>query len=130
MGHNRWLTWQYYKSQQRQIISNILKRSQIRVACFSDQPNNIIGWLCYESIKIGATDVDIIHYIYVAARYRGKGAGKFLLAKTNALIKNRTNKVPRLYSSHAGPFIQFMQNKVMVIFLPELATNDTSGIIL
>lgn len=65
-----------YFTQHRKVISAILKRSEVRVACDPNDSNTVYGWACGESY-----DTPLIHFLYVKKDFRGSGLGKMLLSE-------------------------------------------------
>jgi hypothetical protein len=55
------------------IISDFLKRAQVKVACSKEEPSHVIGY----SVSTG----DHLEFIYVKANYRSAGVGKMLLPR-------------------------------------------------
>ena len=53
---------EYYDSIRSTIDGLIARGSVLRVACLSDRPERILGWICYEVLSDGFC---CVHYIYV-----------------------------------------------------------------
>jgi len=62
-----------YAESQHQIVTRLLSRSDVRVACYAKNPQLILGWVCLEP------ETSTVHYVYVKSAYRGLGVVRDLL---------------------------------------------------
>lgn len=68
-----WVRHDLYFRPQRAILTQILGRSRVLVACFPEDPNEILGYAIYEYMN----DALVLHYIY--AKLGGHGIRQRLL---------------------------------------------------
>jgi hypothetical protein len=73
----------FFKSQ-TQIISHILEKADIKVACLEDDPTMIIGYV----VSTG----NHLNYIYIKKDYRNKGIGTLLMPKNIETVSNDLTK--------------------------------------
>jgi hypothetical protein len=63
----------------RESILALVNKSEVRLACFEEDPDLLLGFVCYET----GHDWPLVHYVYVKAGQdnvnRRKGIGSFLL---------------------------------------------------
>ena len=74
----------YYKGQ-ADIISYLLEHAQVSVACFPEDPTEVIGYIIYQYVNEDC----IIHYLYIKEMHRKqKCASEMIqhLSKTNFVI--------------------------------------------
>jgi hypothetical protein len=66
----------------RPVIGRLLKQSRIRVACFKDSPNVILGYSVSEGSKV--------HWMHVKEAWRKFGLGKLLLPPDFNEVSHKT----------------------------------------
>lgn len=66
-----------YRQQHHKIVTQLLARSLVLVACDEAAPNVIWGWTCAEMIN----DTLVVHYTYVKEAFRGFGIASKLIAE-------------------------------------------------
>ena len=54
------------------VIRALLGRSRVIVACLTDEPDAIVGWMAWEA--------DTLHYVLVKPRWRQLGIARWMLA--------------------------------------------------
>lgn len=74
-----------YYAGQHGLIETLLERSHVVVACSSEDPSQIMGYIVYEAPR---PDSSVIHWAYVKHPFRNFGVAKAL---EGAATANRTN---------------------------------------
>jgi len=70
----------YYNSQS-EIIKFLLESQQVLIACYPEDPEEIIGYVIYNYLS----DTFILHYIYIKKMYRNKDYASNII---NQIINN------------------------------------------
>lgn len=60
----------------RPLVSEILSRVTVVVACMADEPSVVLGWCAAERHRTGCL---VVHYVYVRPRYQRMGIGTALV---------------------------------------------------
>ena len=68
----------YYKHQAK-ILDYLLQNANTLVACFPEDPEEIMGWIIYENL----TDNFMVHYIYIRGLHEGKGLATDIIKSLN-----------------------------------------------
>jgi len=58
-----------YYNQHHKVLERLVPSSTILVACNSERPQQIFGWLCFQVVD----NVLILHYVYVKNMFREQG---------------------------------------------------------
>lgn len=65
-----------YFSAQQMLIGYIASQADVMVACAHDNPDEILGWVCYQK---GPQDSLVLHFVYVKKAFRCFGLGTKLM---------------------------------------------------
>src|SRR5579859_1846901 len=66
-----------YYGPQSQIIESLLKTANVMVACYPEDPSEILGYVIYQEIDSAL----ILHYIYVKQPYRMNHVASDIISK-------------------------------------------------
>jgi hypothetical protein len=66
----------YFKSQSK-ILDTLLETQQVLIACYPEDPSEIIGYIIYDN----KPDVFVLHYIYIKGMYHHKGIASNILSQ-------------------------------------------------
>lgn len=83
---------------QHKVLEKLVNRSEVIVACNSDNSDEIFGYICAEVLD----EVNVIHYIYVKEAYRGYGIANQLVDKVMRMFGER----PVCYTHKTSIFAQ------------------------
>lgn len=67
--------WATYKALHHQVIERLLERGSTLVACASDFPTQIFGYLCHEGPG------EVLHYVFVKGPFKRNGIAGQLMAE-------------------------------------------------
>jgi len=97
-----------YYDNHKKIVQNTLENAVTMILCASDDEDHILGFICFE-----ATNLNIIHYIYIKYSYRKMGLTKFLLdtlsdisdsttiiTHFNNNLKSKSNELGLIYNPY------------------------------
>lgn len=93
---------------QRKVCTGLLERSNVKVACHEEFPEQIFGYLIYEPMS----EATIVHYAYVKQVYRKMGILKKLLEDLKApfIYTHQTKSadaVAKKFGAHYYPQLVF-----------------------
>jgi hypothetical protein len=95
------------------LIETLLERSDVKVMHQIDDPNEIIGYLCYELVE----NIPVIHYVYIKNSFRKLNLLEKLLTSGN--ITKQTSG----FYTHITPIVKKLVNNnyKQFVFNPYLA---------
>lgn len=93
-----------YLDEHERLVRDILDRSHTLVATRPEDPDQILGWLCYEPA--------LLHYVYVKTIYRGWGIARRMLGRANI-----TRERPAVFSHRTSHSDQKLKSR-MAVFNP------------
>ena len=100
----------YFRSHAK-IIQSALGKAKIFMAVAEDDPNQIIGYVCYETQPLLPT-IPVLHYVYVKYPYRHLGIAKALV---NPIYKD----AEYVFCSHlCRCFLDIRKNYKKLIYNP------------
>jgi hypothetical protein len=68
-----WVPHALYFKPQASILARLLRQADVRVACFPEDPTEILGYIVYQHVP----DALVLHYVYT--KLHGRGVGLKLL---------------------------------------------------
>lgn len=104
-----------YFEAHRPLVSELLDRSRVVIACFDEAPEVVCGWAAGERFD----GVRVVHYVYTKAALRQQGIGKAAVARlcevlgSGDIIRSHDTRMGR-YSTVASrwplvPYIAFKE---------------------
>lgn len=107
-----------YYYQHHKVLEEVIPRSIVLVACADDNPDQILGWICAETVNGPAL---VIHYVYVKYAMRKWGIAKQLVQLLQA--SEQPVAVFHTHRTKAGKSI-VLDKKLGWIYNPYLLFQD------
>lgn len=102
-----------YFSEHHKVIEKLAKTSEVLVACNSEDPDQIYGYMCAEKID----GIFCLHYVYIKQPFRRLGVGKLLLSSFD-----RDSEQASVYTHHTK-LAEKLAAKYNMIYHPYLLIN-------
>lgn len=64
-----------YYGLHRLLVNQLLRTNQVLVACWEDDPNVVVGWICFGRVA----ETTFLHYVYVKPAFQQGGIAKLLM---------------------------------------------------
>jgi GNAT superfamily N-acetyltransferase len=78
-----------YFDEHKKVIAKSLLSSKVFVACLEEEPDQILGYICFDSNKYRG--ILVVHYLFVKHLYRRFGVGKKLIAAAKEDARHKTD---------------------------------------
>ena len=114
-GSVRYVEPSIYFANQEVIIKNILAKADVKIACDSNRPDDVFGYIVCE--KIGG--LHCTHYCYVKELFRNMGIAKALASdvgltfETASVYTHQTKTASLLQDSHKLVYHPFLLNPII-----------------
>lgn len=97
-----------YYDNHKKLLTHLLDRGQILVACNQDDEEQIFGWIVFEPLK----ETMILHYVYVKDPYRRLGLANRLFTQARDFIHDVGLPVLATHETHKFPHLQESWNLI------------------
>jgi hypothetical protein len=102
-----------YFAEQHKIIERLLRSAHVKIAINELEPDNILGYICYETIE----NIFTLHYAYTKHTFRKMGVFSQLVSSV------RENNENRAMCSHNNFQFSKLINKLNMVYHPYLIIN-------
>jgi hypothetical protein len=103
-----------YFSEHHKLIEGLLKRCKTVIACASDNPADIYGYICYEQVE----GILVMHYCYVKHSFRNMGIARELMVEAG----HDRNQSAALFTHFTEP-CRKLQAKLNLVYHPYILLN-------
>lgn len=110
-GSNAYIRNRIYFEEEKQKIAKILAKSQVIVACNSEDADHVFGWVCYS--KLG--ELLVLHYAFIKASYQKLG----IFTQTISHLCPNLGKV-EIATTHTSQTGLILEPKFKLVYNPYL----------